>query len=482
MIMKRLCITLLLIAATLITSCQSNVIPETDDESTEGSTKVVTEITVPEPEKYDFEGKTFTFLDSNWYTYSPLDYTDIVTDEQNGETFNDAVYDRMITMNDKYNCKVDHYTVSSPADELSMLGQIVMSGDESYDAVLLRGRILGSAVTNGYLADLSKVSHIDVSKPWWDENFAETVSIGKALPALVGYTTTNHMNSVWTVCFNKKLIDENKLDDPYELVSSGKWTFDKSIEMSIAIARDLDGNTIMDGNDLWGINHTNDTVIGILNSCGVDIAEVDSAGKISLTIDSSKSVERMTDILTKLFNEDYAMDTLSRSVMKSVDSDGDYFAENKVLFLYTATHLVWQLRQMEVDFGLLPYPKYSEAEDYRSSTAGIFLSMTAIPASSGNIDLTARFLELFAYEGWRLLKPAFYENILVGKTARDEESMNTLESIYGNLTYDVGNILNIGSFASAIGSMSASLNTNVASFLASELPSVRNELDKLNDN
>ena len=60
--------------------------------------------------------------------------------------------------------------------------------------------------------------------------------------------------------------------------------------------------------------------------------------------------------------------------------------------------------------------------------------------------------------------------------------MNTLESIYGNLTYDVGNILNIGSFASAIGSMSASLNTNVASFLASELPSVRNELDKLNNN
>ena len=475
--MKRL-LTLLTLTALLLASCAEAAVepPVTSEDSTPDTTA---ETAIPAPEAYDFGGRKFTFLDSKWGSYSPLDYIDIAVEEQNGETFNDAVFDRMTAMKDKYSCEVDHFTVDGDSAALSALSRSVMAGDSDYDAVFLRGRILGGAYTSDCLTDMSAVPHIDLTKPWWDAGFSDSVRIGKFQPALIGYTTTNHMNAVWTVCFNKKLISENKLDDPYRLVSDGKWTFDKAIEMSASVARDLDGNTVMDGNDLWGINHTCDTIIGILNSCGVDIAEV-SGGKLALTINSQKSVERMTDILTKLFNEDYAMDTLVRDRMKSVGSDGDFFAENKVLFLFTATHLVGQLRQMEIDFGMLPYPKYSEEEDYRSSTAGIFLSMTGVPKSVGDLDETGRFLELFAYEGWRLLKPAFYENVLVGKLARDEESRGTLEYIYGNLTYDAGNILNIGSLASAIGEMSKTLDTNVASFLAEKLPGAEKDIEELN--
>ena len=152
-----------------------------------------------------------------------------------------------------------------------------------------------------------------------------------------------------------------------------------------------------------------------------------------------------------------------------------------MLFLFTATHLIWQLRQMDVDFGMLPYPKYSEAEDYSSSTAGIFLSMTGVPASNSELDDTGYFLEAYAYEGWRLLKPAYYENVLMGKLARDDESKDTLEYIYGNLRWDVGNLLSIGDFPSTLTGMSADLNTDIASFLAQNLPVVEGDLVKFND-
>ena len=470
----------------LITSCgeQSDTTAgSTADESNGVSTTTTeTEETARlELEARDFDGRTFTFLTDSWGSYSPLNYVDIQVDESNGDILNDKAYERNSVMAEKYNCSVEIVNQASDGDGMTHLSQAVLAGDDTYDIVMIRGRQLAKAITDDLLCDIASLPHIDTDQPWWDSGFCEAMTLGGKNHVLVGYTSTNYMNAIWTVCFNKRLIDEYQLDDPYKLVSDGKWTFDKAIEMSVDIAGDVNGDTIMDENDRWGINHTNDTVIGILNSCGVDIAEVDSDGLGEFTIDTAKSVERIGDIFTKLFNEAYAMDTLCRDTMRATDMDGQFFAQGNVLFLFTATHLIWQLRQMDVDFGMLPYPKYSEAEDYSSSTAGIFLSMTGVPASNTELDDTGYFLEAYAYEGWRLLKPAFYENVLMGKLARDDESKDTLEYIYGNLRWDVGNLLSIGNFPSTLAGMSADLNTDIASFLAQNLPVVEGDLVKFND-
>ena len=69
----------------------------------------------------------------------------------------------------------------------------------------------------------------------------------------------------------------------------------------------------------------------------------------------------------------------------------------------------------------------------------------------------------------------------MGKLARDDESKDTLEYIYGNLRWDVGNLLSIGNFPSTLTGMSANLNTDIASFLAQNLPVVERELVKFNE-
>ena len=98
--MKRL---LTLLTALLLASCAEAAVepPVTSEASTSDT---AAETSIPAPEAYDFGGRKFTFLDSKWGSYSPLDYVDIAVEEQNGETFNDAVFDRMTAMKDKYNC------------------------------------------------------------------------------------------------------------------------------------------------------------------------------------------------------------------------------------------------------------------------------------------------------------------------------------------------------------------------------------------
>ena len=81
--MKKL-LTLLTMTALLLASCAEAAVepPVTSEDSASDTTA---ETSVPAPEVYDFGGRKFTFLDSKWGTYSPLDYVDIAVDEQNGE-------------------------------------------------------------------------------------------------------------------------------------------------------------------------------------------------------------------------------------------------------------------------------------------------------------------------------------------------------------------------------------------------------------
>lgn len=52
--------------------------------------------------------------------------------------------------------------------------------------------------------------------------------------------------------FSKQLRSSFGLNDPYELVKSGAWTFDKYLEMATAVTGDLNGDGKMDGEDRYG--------------------------------------------------------------------------------------------------------------------------------------------------------------------------------------------------------------------------------------
>ena len=212
----------------------------------------------------------------------------------------------------------------------------------------------------------------------------------------------------------------------------------------------------------------------MLNGCGVTIASLDSGGIPQVTIDSESNVTKIIDIYTKLFNEDYSVDTFKLNLY---DKDGQIFGEGRNLFLFTATHLISQLREMDTEFGMIPYPKYSKDQtEYLPSTAGIFLPILCVPKTVQNLEEIGLFMEAFTYEGSKTVVPAFYDVILKGKTARDAESSDMLDYIYGSISYDTGNLFNFGSFVSALPSIQS---TAVASSLAGSRPVLEKAIESL---
>ena len=160
--------------------------------------------------------------------------------------------------------------------------------------------------------------------------------------------------------------------------------------------------------------------------------------------------------------------------------DALIFSDNRCLFLFTAFHTVNALRATDVNFGIMPYPKYDiNQEDYYPYTMGINIPWIVVPTTNLDIENTAIFMEAFAYEGYNSVVPAFYDIILMGKLARDDESADMLKYLYGNIRYDTGNLFNFGEFTNALFGMANTSDTNIVSFLEKNLPVLQSGIDKI---
>ena len=98
-----------------------------------------------------------------------------------------------------------------------------------------------------------------------------------------------------------------------------------------------------------------------------------------------------------------------------------------------------QLRNMTADFGVLPPPKFDEAqEDYIAYIHPNIATGTVIPITNADGDFTGRILEDLMYQSYVLVRPAMFEIVLNEKYTRDSDSAKSFEKILGGATLDLG--------------------------------------------
>ena len=432
----------------------------------------------PDLPDLDMNGKEMKILTADWWGYSPFDFVDIDPEGYNGEVLNDAAYERKLKIEQQYNIQIKQ-TEMPLVNAADSLRNAVMAGDDAYDIAFIRGwNISGLLSGNNYLLNLAEFPHVNFDMPWWKKDAYDAFAIGGKNYGVIGSMSTNDMMTMWGLCFNKEMVKDYGFESPYSLFQNGDWTYDRVVEMAKTVSRDLDGDGIMTKDDLWGINYTDETLIGILNSAGVKIAELDNNGIPVITINNETSITRIQNIYTKLFDSSYSGETL-RS-MKLDGRDALIFSDNRCLFLFTAFHTINALRAADVNFGIVPYPKYDKTqENYYPYTMGINIPWIVVPATNKDIENTAVFMEAFAYEGYKSVVPAFYDIILMGKLARDDESAEMLEYLYKNIRYDTGNLFNFGDFTSKLFGMANTADTNIVSMLEKNLPVLQKGIDQI---
>lgn len=92
---------------------------------------------------------------------------------------------------------------------------------------------------------------------------------------------------------------------------------------------------------------------------------------------------------------------------------------------------------MENDFGMVPYPKYSEDQTkYLSGTVDGYINV--VPSTAPDLERTSIILEALAVETKNIVMSAYINKSLESKALRTEKSITFLNIILDNRTLDLG--------------------------------------------
>lgn len=418
------------------------------------------------PEGTDYGGYEFRFLNGNtsdWMT------TFVVTaEEQNGEAVNDAIYARNLMTEEKLGVKISEISDSSATNTAA---KAIQAGDDSFDAVLAVMSDALTLLTKGCAVDFAEIPNIDLSMPWWVHGAQESQSLGGKNYYCISLFDTTHYDGVRGLFFNKEIRKNFGLEDPYKLVNDGTWTIDRMQEMGTTVYSDLDGDGGYSESDRYGyVSWTNVGVQGMLVGIGGIVSVAKDENDLPIyTLDRPEQIERMARVSEIMTAPGF------KSPFCDSSKNTDYFIEEKALFYSQTMGTTQYLRTMETDFGILPGAKYDEVqENYMHMGGNPYF--TVVPVTSVDLSRTGAVLETLAWASQDTIVPAFYDVLLNGKVARDEESGRSLDIIFNTLTYYIP--VSLDRICDGIGALCWKGDTDFASWFAKNQPKIQKDIDK----
>lgn len=473
----------LLLAATLLTSCggasDSGASAETPDVSAVETTAAET---TAEETSYlstltgiDYGGYTFTIIDrspeSNPFWYA----CDVWAEAENGDPINDAIYARNLAVAEALNVNIAEYNEKKKPVEI--LKKSVQAGEDAYDAVSDGLSSLASAAVSGYLADLGTMDGLDLSHDWWDQEIVSGFTIGGHVYLITGDIQIMDDRGTWGILFNKPMRETLLLDDPYGLVNDGRWTLDAMQTMAQAALADLDGDgTIVPNKDRLGLGSEAYNMYAFWACGGEKVAGKDENALPVLTLYTERGASALDKIIT-LNTGDWEADSESfnNGDAEAVDKR---FAEGYILFIYGGLRSLSEFRASEVTFGILPAPKFDEAQDRYHTTYSINnCCVMAVPMTTGDPERTGTVLEALAAASADTLSPAYYDVCLSGKYLRDDESEAMLDLLLSTRNFDIGIVFNWGETLNIFYGMYDSKQNTLSSDYAAKEGAIRKDME-----
>lgn len=367
--------------------------------------------------------------------------TDFQAEDMTGEPINDAVYERNRLIEDRYNCQiVQKYASGDQFDEIS---KSVMAGDP-IEAGIVLGTSAAKLAQNGMLIDVGSLDGIDLSKDCWDQNAIDAFNIGGRTYFVTGDMNLSTNDSTRVTIFSKGIVENSRLDDPYQLVRNGKWTISRMLELAISANQDLNGDTRLTSDDQVGLYVYNWAPQFLFYGCGERITTNNKDSVPELTLYNERSAEAV-ELIWQVCNSSRA-DTLG-----GFSSDQfNLFFSDRCLFTQTSISDVRNTfrTNCEKDFGILPMPKLNEEQEryYNLVSFQDVTHIWCIPVSCSNTEYAGILLEAFAEESSDTVRKAYYDTTLQGKVTRDDDSSEMLDLIFDNRVYDLCLLFNWGNW------------------------------------
>ncbi|MFA6947726.1 MAG: extracellular solute-binding protein [Eubacteriales bacterium] len=376
----------------------------------------------------DYGGEDFVVL------YQDTMEQDIDIFESTGDVLDDAIYARNIAVAERFNINIKAVNGGGYEAISKTLSSVVNSGDDVYDIVMNHIIQTGSDTLKGYFYDLNEVKYIDTTKPWYPQFAVEATTLNGRCYALVTDACFSSLWNTYTTYFNKTIAANYGIEasDIYNSVDSGKWTLDYMANLTKDVYSDLNGDGKRDINDFYG-NHIHAFYsLNFLWSFDIPIVSFDENGA-TLEINNDKTIKAIDMAYDFIYNQ-------KGSYAETYDEVKKSFANGNSMFLFCHfLPAMNELRDMDDDYGIVPFPKYDEAQtDYKTTIDGSFdVAVIPVTVTGEKLDRAGLITEALSAESWRTVTPVFYDTVLKVKVARDEDSIRMIDIVMNGRVVDI---------------------------------------------
>lgn len=333
------------------------------------------------------------------------------------------------------------------------------------------------------LVDLKSIPELHTDEIWWDRAVNDSFSINGKLYVATGALQFMPLDSIWALVFNETMLESLNLEFPYQLVRDGKWTLDKFYEYAqqcTSLNGDDSFSWSADGNAVYGIaGHSSVPGAMFYTSDCRFVEETDDGYEVNL-ID-----ERITDCfekITKLFDSASGICHVNNATGDDPKGYINMFRNGRTAFLTAGLSVLSEYRDMDDSIGLLPFPKYDEAQENYTSQAGVSIQMLAIPVTQKDTSRAGTILEALTIESYETVLPVYYGVRMEQKGLRNEDSIEMLRLIRDNYGLEFAQVLGVtNSYISEIASMVQKQSSNLASLAATNEAAINEKLWELLD-
>ena len=479
--MKRiLCFIISIVVLAMISACDDkDVLKQQDPESEQISDNQNGSASSDDNEEIDYTSD-LSKEKYDGYNYRILVRKDSLSDQylenDSDDLVESATFRRNKLIEQMYGITITASESSSNNYDIDALNSI-LAGDDAYDLVFTHARAAFVYAVQGAAYNFRDIESIHLDKPWWTKDVVESCTLNGKLYVLDGDISSKGLGATMCMVFNKRIFDELGFDYPYELVKEGDWTFDEFAYTVKKGAKDLNGDGIIEPEfDQLGYSSSQwEAPMNIIYTGGQKIYDKDENGDLQLTLYSNKTVEIYDEFFSLMDNKACYLGT-----EKSTYKGPDLLNDGRAMIADSELRHAQTLRNLDDDFGIIPYPKFDEDDEYATAVnAGSH--MIFIPITVEDVERTGAITEALCAIGSRDVIPAFYEKSLKTKYTRDEESEEMIDIIRDSVVFDLGYVIH-GTFSSCGKDLAVSTTHDFASYYAAGETAAKINLEEFYEN
>ena len=391
----------------------------------------------------DYGGEDVNFLSHGYEIF----YNETTVDSgDNSDIVDAAVWRREMKVEDRLNINIVNTRKGEAANEYDIVPDEfrseILAGTNNYDIGVNNMTHALQYAAEGLYYDLYKIPNIDLSKSYYSQGLVDSATIGGKLFGIAGDATLTYIKYVHSTFFNRTMAEELKIPDLYQIVLDGDWTLEKQISLSKDVYTDVDGGGKKDLGDVFGfIVHEGSGVDSYGSAFELPILIKDAEGKMKFAVNVDKTVNMLKTVNQFFYQTQGVMVVPGSAKPNGETAMVQMFANDQALFMthYLSRCETQEIRNMESLYGILPIPKYDDAQQqyhaYVHDLMSIYLVSAAVPES--RLAMVGATIECMFSESEECRHKLFEEALKV-KYQSTEKTGRMLDIMIDNVVIDSG--------------------------------------------